>query len=186
MTLILSSDFGVPDVHFQRVAHTMRQRAKYSPTFDGAAEFRNQLLLRTLTRDDLQTQARLMFSRDVGHHTSGWMKNPDYERCWHLSISYRDRRTGIPIPHEMRVSERWCRAFFRDDLRYAWCESPKSPRGIDLGVWHWRVFTDEHWRAILPRGEVYSTEFTELGWKSATELFDLGQGGGVISTVDPS
>ena len=25
----------------------------------------------------------IVFTRDIGYHTSGWWKNPDYERCYH-------------------------------------------------------------------------------------------------------
>jgi hypothetical protein len=32
------------------------------------------------------------FPLDIGAHTSGWWKNPDYEACWHLSISYAEER----------------------------------------------------------------------------------------------
>lgn len=30
----------------------------------------------------------LVYTRDVGHHSCGWWKNPDYERCYHLSLSW--------------------------------------------------------------------------------------------------
>lgn len=30
----------------------------------------------------------IIFTRDEGAHTCGWWKNPDYERCYHLSISF--------------------------------------------------------------------------------------------------
>ena len=33
-----------------------------------------------------------------------------------------------------------------------------------------RPLCDTHWRPILPRKEVYSKDFTELGWKSASEV----------------
>ena len=29
---------------------------------------------------------------------------------------------------------------------------------------------DEAWKPIMPRGEVYSTQFTERGWKSFSEI----------------
>ena len=32
--------------------------------------------------------AQVVMTRDIGYHTSGWWKNPDYERCYHLSIDY--------------------------------------------------------------------------------------------------
>lgn len=61
-------------------------------------------------------------------------------------------------------------AFFGDAVRYAWFESPKTPEGRRSEVRHWRVFCDQAWQPILPRGEVYSRELTERGWKSASEL----------------
>src|SRR5579859_6428518 len=35
-----------------------------------------------------KTGTSLIFTKDTGHHTSGWFKNPDYERCYHLSVSF--------------------------------------------------------------------------------------------------
>ncbi|TAL43258.1 MAG: hypothetical protein EPN91_06815 [Salinibacterium sp.] len=114
----------------------------------------------------------LIFSRDVGHHTSGWFKNPDYERCIHLSTSPVSSAIWTPdTPDLDKALERaWLKAFFGEFLRYVWSESPKTPRGKDLNVWHWRLFCNEHWEPILPRGEVYSRELTEAGWQSASEL----------------
>lgn len=77
----------------------------------------------------------------------------------------------------------WCEAFFGEHLRLAWAESPKSAIGRSRNVWHWRVFANEAWEPIFPRGEVYSKEFTELGWKSASEIFGRPE---PISTVDPT
>lgn len=36
----------------------------------------------------------IIFTRDEGAHTCGWWKNPDYERCYHLSISFPGDGTG--------------------------------------------------------------------------------------------
>lgn len=41
------------------------------------------------------------------------------------------------------------------------------------GVYHYRLFCDEAWKPIMPRGEVYSTQFTERGWKSFSDLHKL-------------
>lgn len=56
----------------------------------------------------------------------------------------------------------------------------------DFNVQHWRLFADEHWNPILPRGEVYSSKFTEIGWKSASEIFELTGQQKPESTVDPT
>jgi hypothetical protein len=53
-------------------------------------------------------------------------------------------------------------------------------------VWHYRLFADPSWAAIVPRGEVYSTElteagylsFSELGYQTAQEAADRAPGGG--------
>lgn len=44
------------------------------------------------------TGTMLLFTRDIGHHTSGWWKNPDYERCYHLSLSFWDLANEVPRP----------------------------------------------------------------------------------------
>jgi hypothetical protein len=79
----------------------------------------------------------------------------------------------------------WVRAFFGDDARYTWLESAKSDAGKRRGVEHFRLFCDATWKPILPRGEVYSTEFTELGWRSASQVLEE-DGTQILSTVDPS
>lgn len=55
----------------------------------------------------------VIFTRDVGYHTSGWWKNPDYERCYHLSISF---------PGGMKRSrlEYVIKQLFGDDRRWLW------------------------------------------------------------------
>jgi len=123
------------------------------------------------------TGVRLLFTRDEGMHSSGWFKNPDYERCYHLSTSPLPSTIlgpdGKPFatPELTRGAlDAWVRAFFGGDFGKVWSESPKSRAGQEVGVWHWRLFCDAHWRPILPRKEVYSKDFTELGWKSASEV----------------
>lgn len=124
----------------------------------------------------------LICTRDGGHHTSGWMKNPDYERCLHLSMSPMPSQiwTRDTPDFDTKLRDGWLNAFFKGDLRYVWAESPKTPEGRKANVWHWRLFCDENWVPMLPRGEVYSRKFTELGWKSASEL-----GVEIISVLDP-
>ncbi len=114
--------------------------------------------------------AVLMFTRDTGHHSSGWFKNPDYERCWHLSISFRDPETGEGRPFDHAEAERWVKMFFRGHTEKVWCEPPRYPEGKLFEVHHYRLFCDEAWQPIKPRGEVYSREFTEKGWKSFSEI----------------
>lgn len=113
--------------------------------------------------------AVLLFTRDIGHHSSGWWKNPDYERCWHLSVSYRSA-TGETIEHDKRRSQTLAEAFFGPDLAHCWVEGPYSPRGRAIQVWHYRVFADENWEAFKPRGEVYDKSWTSADWRSFSDV----------------
>ena len=108
-------------------------------------------------------ECQIIFTRDVGHHSSGWWKNPDYERCFHLSISFFGERSK-------KYLKRMLEALFGENKRLLWIEPPYSAEGKQREVWHYRLFCDENWQPIKPRGEVYSTEFTELGWKSYSEV----------------
>jgi hypothetical protein len=112
----------------------------------------------------------LIFTRDEGMHSSGWWKNPDYERCLHLSLSFRDRLTGSCVPRDVQLSKEWVEAFFHEHQRLIWAEPPYTDEGRDSEVWHYRVFCDLNWCPMLPRKEVYTRDFTETGWKSFSEL----------------
>ncbi|MBU2025992.1 hypothetical protein KJ912_04650 [Patescibacteria group bacterium] len=109
---------------------------------------------------------RAIFTRDTGYHTSGWWKNPDYERCFHLSLSFVDIETGEPAPRDTVLTSLFLDALFGKGKRLLWCEPPYSEQGKQMDVWHYRLFCDEGWQPIKPRGEVYSRELTEAGWKS--------------------
>lgn len=108
-------------------------------------------------------ECTLIFTRDVGHHTSGWWKNPDYERCWHLSISF-------PGGKNKNKLNKIIDGLFGSNKNMIWIEPPYSEQGKSAEVWHYRLFCDENWNPIIPRGEVYNTEFTERGWKSFSEV----------------
>lgn len=108
-------------------------------------------------------ECMITFTRDVGHHTSGWWKNPDYERCYHLSISFRGGRNKNAI-------EKILDGLFWHDKKKIWIEPPYSEFGKSREVWHYRLFCDQFWQPIKPRGEVYNTEFTEAGWKTYSEV----------------
>lgn len=113
------------------------------------------------------TQAMLLFTRDVGMHSSGWLKNPDYERCYHLSISFEV--DGVPLPQNHKEARRWCEALFGGDTKLLWIEPPYSSAGKRHDVYH-RLFCDEGWQPIKPRGEVYSRDWTPSDWKSWSDL----------------
>lgn len=105
----------------------------------------------------------VIYTKEEGYHTSGWWKNPDYERCWHLSISFQgeiDKKTLNTIIDNL----------FGEYKKWIWIEPPYSAIGKQKEVWHYRLFCDEHWQPIKPRGEVYNIHFTERGWKSFSEL----------------
>lgn len=126
--------------------------------------------LSTCTGYDAKTGARLIFTRDVGMHSCGWWKNPDYERCYHLSISFRYFLSGAFAPFDRGIALEYLKAFFGDDHRKTWSEPPYTREGKVVECWHFRLFCDEHWQPILPRGEVYSKELTEAGYKTFSEL----------------
>jgi len=107
--------------------------------------------------------ATVVFTKEEGYHSGGWWKNPDNERCWHLSISFRGG-------NERKAANEIILYLFQPYQRLIWVEPPYSKEGKSLDVWHYRLFCDENWHPILPKGEVYNTHFTEKGWKSFTEL----------------
>lgn len=146
--------------------------------YNGRMDASTQALMRLCThrfRLSPEHGAIIILTRDVGHHESGWFKNPDYERCWHLSISYRQHHDGPRevdafLDHDRKESERIARGFFGDDASLLWCEPPFSDAGKRAQVWHYRLFCDAGWQPIKPRGEVYDKRNTPAGWQSFSEL----------------
>ena len=100
-----------------------------------------------------------IFTRDTGYHSGGWWKNPDYERCWHLSCSFAEGFTRTRGDSLARL------VLGPDDVKLAWIEPPLDPA---IGAWHYRVFCDLGWQALKPRGEVYS-RFMPKEWRSFSE-----------------
>lgn len=128
--------------------------------------------IRRCTRYHAPTQAVLLFTRDAGMHSSGWWKNPDYERCQHLSISFtaRDGDGWADLPQDHKRAAKWCELFFGDNVRLLWVEPPFSDAGKAKDVYHYRLFCDPSWQPMKPRGEVYGREFTPAGWQSWSDL----------------
>jgi hypothetical protein len=118
----------------------------------------------------LPTGAKVTFTRDIGMHSSGWFKNPDYERCFHLSLSFLDPNTMALLSHDKKIAREWCQVFFFRNCNLLWIEPPYSPDGKQYDVWHYRLFCDENWQPIKPRKEVYSKDFTPAGWKSWSDV----------------
>jgi len=110
-----------------------------------------------------QFECSVIFTRDVGHHTCGWWKNPDYEQCFHLSILFPGgRKKG----HLKKI----LKGLFGKSINNLWIEPPVTEFGKSKHVWHYRLFCDKNWTPIQPCGEVYSTQNTPKGWQSYTEL----------------
>jgi hypothetical protein len=117
------------------------------------------------------TAVQILFTRDAEHHRSGWWKNPDYERCLHLSISYLGLagETFVSIPHLHKDALQWCRILFGSALKFMWTEPPYTDEGKKNDVWHYRLFCNEHWVPIKPSREVYSRCKTPAGWLSYSD-----------------
>jgi hypothetical protein len=142
-------------------------------TYDGTVGRRNMALIQQcahLYAINPEASARMIYTRDAGHHSGGWFKNPDYERCLHLSISFCVNPTDAPLPFDRKQAELIARAVYGDDCAKAWVEPPCSPEGIKCEVYHYRLFCDAGWNPIVPRREVYSREDTPAGWKSFSEI----------------
>lgn len=142
-------------------------------TYDGRVDPRNMRLIKQcghLFAINPEASARLIYTRDIGHHTSGWWKNPDYERCLHLSVSFCVNPTDAPLPFDRKEAFRIAEAFFCADVRKCWVEPPYSTEGKAADVHHYRLFCDEGWHPMLPRGEVYDKTFTKLGWRSFSDI----------------
>lgn len=105
----------------------------------------------------------IIFTKDIGYHTGGWWKNPEYERCYHLSISFKGGKNKNGL-------DKILTGLFGANKNLLWIEPPYSKEGKSMEVWHYRLFCNVVWEPILPKGEVYNTHFTEKGWKSFSEL----------------
>ena len=120
----------------------------------------------------------LLYTRDIGMHDCGWWKNPDYNQCLHLSLSFRDPKTGEARERDREWSDTWIEAAFGPLKTLIWTEPPYYPEGIANDVYHYRVFFAPGWVApILPRGEVYSKDWTPAHWLSWSDLREkMGKG----------
>lgn len=47
-------------------------------------------------------------------------------------------------------------------------------------VHHYRLFCDKAWKPILPRGEVYSKDWTPADWKSWSDVHGVENGDGAF------
>lgn len=104
----------------------------------------------------------VIFTKDEGMHSSGWWKNPDYERCYHLSISFADGKNKNKLQKVLN-------GLFGHYVKFLWEESPYSAQGKQNEIWHYRLFCDANWTPIKPRKEVYTKDFTPANWKTFSE-----------------
>ena len=98
---------------------------------------------------------RLMLTFDVGYHASGWWKNGDYDRCWHLSVSH-PTQFAVETPDEKEVFA-WARRLWGEHASKCWIEGAASvfdPYRLP-NIVNARLFVDEHGEPIKPEGEVY-------------------------------
>lgn len=155
------------------VAADLKRRAGYG-TFDGLSGDDPYLL--NCRAMHLPTNTLLTYTRDLGMHSCGWFKNPGFEFCRHLSISFYDptallKGLDVPAPRDKKLTAEWLGLFFGKDQDKLWCEPPSSAYGKSREVWHYRLFmAPDFITPIVPHGEVYSRELTEVGWKSFSEV----------------
>lgn len=162
-------------------ARRIAKRGAYNGFIRTAAE-RSYMLL--CTHYNFDEGFRVLFTRDQGMHSCGWWKNPDYNQCEHLSISFFEPMSELAVgvceltPREFdrAAAKRIATEFFHENVRMFWIEPLFSPRGKELGVHHYRLFCDRSWSPIVPRGEVYSRDNTPAGWKSWSEIHGNDEG----------
>lgn len=151
------------------VAKEMRNRA-FTGFFRGSLK-ESKSYLNRCSAVHQPTGTSIGFTRDLGHHSSGWFRNPDYERCFHLSLSFRDPHTGEFTSKNQKLTDEWLSLFYGDNKRLLWIEPPCYEIGKKLDVWHYRLFVHIDWETpLLPRKEVYTKTFTPPGWKSWSEV----------------
>lgn len=102
-----------------------------------------------------------ILTRDVGYHSSGWMKTPELERCLHLSIAFFDPASGSPISQDHATATLLIKAMFFPSVKWTWTEPPSGDVAMQHDLWHYRLFCNEKWQPLNPPGE----ELTSFGWK---------------------
>lgn len=148
----------IPYLWFQKV-----KKRSWSGLFSGKGTVHDWIYIRECQWIIKDLECQVIFTRDTGHNSCGWWKNPDYERCYHLSITFFGDKN-------QKTVDRLIDGLFGEDKKLIWIEPPYSDEGKRKDVWHYRLFCDENWQPIKPRGEVYSKQFTERGWKSFSEV----------------
>ncbi len=114
----------------------------------------------------------VLLTFDVGYHNSGWWRNSQYDRCFHLSMVVVTPASGLILPDGTRPPafetpteaemQAVAQAVFGDDVTKAWIEPPASKfdpyrtAPASSHCWHVRLFVDRRTgQPIKPEGEVY-------------------------------
>jgi hypothetical protein len=153
------------------VVERIRANAR-SGVWDGYTDTADVPYFRRCKFVHMPTGTQGIFTRDIGHHSSGWFKNPDFELCLHLSLSFFDPIARVMLAaRDPRLERLWCRLLFgQKHCHLLWCESPYTAHGKELQVMHWRLFCTPGWTPFVPQGEVYSRFKTESGWLSWSDV----------------
>jgi len=112
---------------------------------------------------------QLIYTKDIGTPFDSWFKTPDYERCFHLALTYW-HTDWEPKPNNEKETNEWLHLFFDPFTNWVWAENVHGENDKKLDIWHYRLFTDTRWKPITPQGGVYSKLKTELHWLSYSDL----------------
>jgi hypothetical protein len=101
--------------------------------------------------------ACVLYTFDIGYHSSGWWRNSDYERCYHLSVSHPGA-LGLPEAPSDDEVRWWARLAWPKHYHMSWFEPPAGVLDPHRrpNVAHVRLFVDERKRPIQPEAEVYT------------------------------
>lgn len=138
----------------------LRRMARARP-WDGRS-IPGRVVMDSLLEPGRPTSVTMTF--DTGTHASGWWRNSEYDRCYHLSVCHVTA-TGVEActVDEVRA---WARAAFPRHYPWTWTESPLGLAGAIQSaercgvprypnVAHVRLFCDQAGQPIKPTGEVY-------------------------------
>ena len=131
---------------------------------------------------------RIIFTRDVGHHTRGWFENPDYERCFHLSLSFRTPDGKSFLPQNEKIAPELIELFYGSNSKLIWADPVCSKTGVLHHVWNYRLFVDRNWQPIQPPREVYTKEFMDrteiLFGNSSQKTIKRNRGLNIMAIID--
>ena len=103
------------------------------------------------TRPHIPTGSLLLFTRDYGYYASREISSALYDRCYHLSISFKDFSKKPPLPADFNpaLASAWVQAFFEDWQSLVWTNDNNAQRNARIDeVHHYRVFCDHSWQPL--------------------------------------